>query len=161
MLQLLQVATLILVAIVMALSLSHALEYPGKLRLGEKDYRTVQTIYYPGYTFGGASEPAAILVTFVLLLMTPGATAFWLTLIAMLALVAVQAVFWLVTQPVNKHWVKGEKLSGAGKTFFGAGGNVQGDWTALRDRWEYSHIARAALATVAFVLLLVAVTRDA
>jgi hypothetical protein len=161
MLQLLQIVTLVLVAIVMALSLSHALEYPGKLRLGEKDYRVVQAIYYPGFTFGGASEPAAIVVTFVLLLLTPGVAAFWLTLAALIALIAIQAVFWLVTQPVNKHWLKGEKLSGTGRAFFGAGGNVEGDWTALRDRWEYSHIARAALATIAFVLLLVAVTREA
>lgn len=161
MLQFLQIVTLVLVAVTMALSLAHALEYPGKLRLGEKDYRAVQAIYYPGFTFGGASEPAAIVVTFVLLLLTPGDTAFWLTLVALIALIAVQAVFWLMTQPVNKHWLKGEKLSGAGKTFFGTGGNVQGGWTALRDRWEYSHIVRAALAMIAFVLLLVAVTRDA
>jgi hypothetical protein len=161
MLQLLQVVTLVLVAITMALSLSHALEYPGKLRLGEKDYCVVQAIYYPGFTFGGASEPAAILAAFVLLLATPASAAFWLTLIALLALIAVQVVFWLVTQPVNKHWLKGETLSGAGEAFFGAGGNIEGDWRALRDRWEHSHIARAALATVAFVLLLVAVTREA
>jgi hypothetical protein len=161
MLQLLQIVTLVLAAITMALSLSHALEYPGKLRLGEKDYRVVQTIYYPGFTFGGASEPAAIILTFVLLLATPASLAFWLTLIALIALVGVQVVFWLVTQPVNKHWVKDETLSGAGKAFFDAGGNVEGDWTALRDRWEYSHIARASLAMIAFVLLLVAVTREA
>jgi hypothetical protein len=161
MLQLLQIVTLVVAAIAMALSLSHALEYPGKLRLGEKDYRVVQTIYYPGFTLGGASEPAAIGLTFVLLLATPASMAFWLTLIALIVLVGVQVVFWLVTQPVNKHWMKGEKLGDAGKTFFDVGGNIEGDWTALRDRWEHSHIARAALATIAFVLLLAAVTRDA
>ena len=161
MLQLLQVVTLIIVAIVMAMALAHALEYPGKMRLGERDYRTVQAIYYPGFTFGGGSEPLAIILTFVLLLLTPASPAFWLTLVALIALVAVQAVFWLVTQPVNKHWVKGERLGGAGQAFFDAAGNVEGDWTALRNRWEYSHIARAALATIAFVLLLVAITLGA
>jgi hypothetical protein len=161
MLQLLQVVTLIIVAIVMAMALAHALEYLGKMRLGERDYRTVQAIYYPGFTFGGGSEPLAIILTFVLLLLTPASPAFWLTLGALIALVVVQAVFWLVTQPVNKHWVKGERLGGAGQAFFDAAGNVEGDWTALRNRWEYSHIARAALATTAFVLLLVAVTLGA
>jgi hypothetical protein len=31
-------------------------------------------------------------------------------------------------------------------------------WTALRDRWEYSHVVRAALAFVSLGLLVTAVT---
>jgi hypothetical protein len=30
------------------------------------------------------------------------------------------------------------------------------EWTALRDRWEYSHIARAVLVTTALALLVTA-----
>jgi len=30
------------------------------------------------------------------------------------------------------------------------------DWTTLRDRWEYSHVARAAFAALSFVLLITA-----
>jgi hypothetical protein len=37
----------------MALSLAHALEFPGKLRLGKDAYLAVQQIYYPGFTFDG------------------------------------------------------------------------------------------------------------
>jgi hypothetical protein len=37
----------------MGLSLAHALEFPGKKRLDEKQYKAVQTIYYPGFTIGG------------------------------------------------------------------------------------------------------------
>src|SRR5690554_5131958 len=48
-----QVATLLCVAIAMAFSLAHALELPGKMRLGREAYLTVQPIYYPGFTFGG------------------------------------------------------------------------------------------------------------
>jgi len=48
-----QVITLMLVAVSMAMSLAHALELPGKLRLSETEYRIVQPIYYPGFTFGG------------------------------------------------------------------------------------------------------------
>ena len=45
--------SLLLVAVTMGLSLAHALEFPGKLRLDEPTYRAVQAIYYPGFTIGG------------------------------------------------------------------------------------------------------------
>ena len=48
MLRLLQIVALMLVAVAMALSLAHALELPGKMRLGKDAYLSVQTIYYPG-----------------------------------------------------------------------------------------------------------------
>jgi hypothetical protein len=32
----------------------------------------------------------------------------------------------------------------------------QTDWTALRDRWEWSHVRRAATSMTAFLLLLAA-----
>lgn len=47
MLSFLQIATILLVAIAMALSLAHALEFPGKLRLSKENYLAVQPIYYP------------------------------------------------------------------------------------------------------------------
>ena len=37
-----------LVALAAALSIAHALERPGKMRLDEATYRAVQKIYYPG-----------------------------------------------------------------------------------------------------------------
>ena len=67
------------------------------------------------------------------------------------------AVYWVVTHPVNKVWVKGENLSKSGGAFFAAGTTTAtGDWTELRDRWEWSHVARAALAVVSLVALVVA-----
>jgi hypothetical protein len=53
-----EVITLVLVAIAMALSLAHALEFPGKLRLSREHYLAVQTIYYPGFTIGGSGRSA-------------------------------------------------------------------------------------------------------
>ncbi|HET7883004.1 MAG TPA: hypothetical protein VFL55_19120 [Acetobacteraceae bacterium] len=48
----------------MALSLAHALEVPGKLRLPRETYIAVQQISYPGFTIGGAfGESGAILAT--------------------------------------------------------------------------------------------------
>ena len=73
----LQVLTVMLAAITMALSLAHALEYTGKLRLKKEQYIAVQPIYYPGFTIGGIAEPAVILATLALLIMTPGGTAWW------------------------------------------------------------------------------------
>ena len=44
MLQILQVVTLMLVAVTMALALAHALEYPGKMRLSKQEYLATQAI---------------------------------------------------------------------------------------------------------------------
>jgi hypothetical protein len=54
MFEILQIVTLLLVAIAMAQSLAHALEFPGKLRLSREQYLAVQPIYYPGFTIGGS-----------------------------------------------------------------------------------------------------------
>ena len=42
----LQIVTVLIVAVVLAMSLAHVLEYPGKLRLDRDAYFAVQTIYY-------------------------------------------------------------------------------------------------------------------
>ena len=39
---------------------------------------------------------------------------------------------------------------------FGAAHPEPAGWTTLRDRWEYSHVARAALAALGFVSLITA-----
>ncbi|WP_439687802.1 DUF1772 domain-containing protein [Cupriavidus oxalaticus] len=164
MFQILQVLSVVLVAIGMGLSLAHALELPGKLRLNKDTYLGVQTIYYPGFTIGGMfGEVGAMLATLMLTLVTPFAsTGFWLTLAAFLCLLAAHGVFWIWIQPVNKVWLKGQKLHGAGAAFFGSTDagqtSIDRDWTSLRDRWEYSHVARAVLAMLGLVLLATAVT---
>ena len=43
-------------AVTMSLALAHALELPGKLRLGKEEYCAVQTIDYSGFTIAGAAE---------------------------------------------------------------------------------------------------------
>jgi hypothetical protein len=158
----LQALSVILVVLAMVPALAHALELPGKLRLDRDAYFAVQPIYYPGFTIAGISEPIAIVFTLVLLALTPRAGAqFWLTLAALAGLIGMHAVYWLVTHPVNNFWLRGEKLAGLGAGFFWlASGNRQGaaDWTALRDRWEYSHVARAGLALLSFILLVIAIS---
>jgi Domain of unknown function (DUF1772) len=158
MMQTLQVLSVMFAAFTMAQMLAHALEFPGKRRLDRDTYVKVQTIYYPGFTIGGAFEPLSVIATFALLLFTPfGTTSFWLVAIAFVGLTLAHAIYWTVTHPVNKVWVKDVQLGKSGGTFFGAGNTTAaGDWTELRDRWEWSHVARAALAVASLIALVVA-----
>ena len=156
----LQVVAVILTAITMALSLAHALELPGKLRLDRSEYLAVQPIYYPGFTRAGAAEPIAVLVLAVLLALTTfGGAAFWLTAGALVAAATTHLLYWLLTAPVNKVFLQDQQLSGSARRFFDTGtrGGDKHEWTVLRDRWERSHLYRAATAMTAFVLLTIAI----
>lgn len=164
----LQILTVILVAVAMALSLAHALELPGKMRLDKESYYAVQAIYYPGFTFGGGvGEAGGTISTIILLFLTPfGGADFWLTLVSVLGLLGMQAVYWLFTHPVNKFWLAGENLNRFSSGFFSfAAGRSRlddethpPDWKDLRNRWEYSHVARAALALVGFIAIVIAIS---
>lgn len=163
MFNILKVMTVIFVAAAMALSLAHALELPGKMRLEKETYYAIQPIYYPGFTIGGISEPASIILMIILLFFTPtGSTEFWLTLAALIGIICMQVVYWLFTHPVNKFWVEGEKLSGVGSGFFSFGTKKEethsADWSELRDQWEYSHVARAGFALVSLIALVTAIS---
>ncbi|MBB4568336.1 DUF1772 domain-containing protein [Rhizobium leucaenae] len=162
----LQILTILVVAVAMALALAHLLELPGKMRLSKEDYLTVQRIYYPGFTIGGVTEPIGALLLLLLLFLTPlNTVTFWLCAAAFAAMVVMHAIFWLLTQPVNNFWLKDVELKGLGAGFFShdpVGGHridtvVKPDWTMLRDRWELSHAARAVLGLLAFILLVTAV----
>jgi Domain of unknown function (DUF1772) len=163
MLTTLQVVTLMLVALAMVPAVAHALEFPGKMRLSKDAYLTVQRIYYPGFTIAGLAEGFSMVAALALVIITPRESiAFVLSLAALILLLAMHAVYWIVTAPVNKVWLREERLSRAGSAFFGmnTGGDEAHatDWESLRDRWERSHIARAVLVTAALLLLVCAVT---
>jgi hypothetical protein len=161
----LQIVTVTLVAVFLALTLAHALELPGKLRLDKDTYAAVQTIYYPGFTIGAFfGEFGGMAALLALLLLTPTqALAFAWFLAAFGALVAAHLAYWLVTHPVNKFWLRGHELKGAGRAFFGAdplrrgGASEADDWQRLRNRWEYSHVLRAALGVICLVSLVTGV----
>lgn len=160
----LRVLTVTLVAVAMALALAHAFELPGKMRLSKEQYLTIQRIYYPGFTFGGAAEPIALLLTFLLVLLTPVDTvSFWLTAAALTSLAAMHAIYWLLTHPVNNFWLEDVELARAGASFFSLDPLSRADetrrleWTLLRDRWERSHVLRAGLGLLSLILLVTAV----
>jgi hypothetical protein len=88
------------------------------MRLDRETYIAVQTIYYPGFTYGGLGEGLGILAILILLFATPKSeAAFWWTLTTFVALVAMHAVYWVITHPVNKFWMKDTQLEGAAGEF--------------------------------------------
>lgn len=159
--EIVQIICLLLIAVAMALSLAHALELPGKMRLGKDAYMTVQQIYYPGFTVGGVAEPAGIIALAALLLLWPPVgTRFWWALASLAALVGMHLVYWSVTHPVNRAWTSDLKLSGIGARFFASfAREVSGDWSRLRNIWESSHLIRAVLGLISLVCLVVAIMR--
>lgn len=156
-----QVFTLLLVSIAMALSLAHALELPGKMRLARETYIEAQSIYYPGFTIGGmVGDFGGLLALLVLTwLLRHAGPAFWWVLAALILLAAMNLIYWLLVHPVNSFWMRGTDLGLLGRLFFStpAGGEAPG-WTQLRDIWEYSHLARACLAMASFLATAIALT---
>jgi hypothetical protein len=155
----LEVLTVMLAAVTMSLALAHALELPGKLRLGKEQYLAVQAIYYPGFTIAGIAEIGSPITALLLLILTPRPSLrFWLVLAAFASLVAVQVIFWTLTQPLNKYWLQNTKLSRSATRFFEAGSaTAAADWTVMRDRWERSHVLRAIASVLALLLLTMAI----
>ena len=162
-----QVVAVFLASIAMSLAVAHALELPGKLRLSKENYIATQTIYYPGFTIGGIAEGLSMMAALALLVRTPTNTqAFWWTLAGLIGLIATHVVYWTFTHPVNKFWTKDLNLKGVGGGFFAAGrrmegaegaGNSDENWVSFRNRWEYSHVFRAALSATALISLIVSV----
>lgn len=155
---LLRLASLLLVIATVIPSVAHALEMPGKLRLGREQYLAVQPIYYPGFTVIGAAEPISVVVLAVLLAFTPtGTSTYALTVGATIAAALSHALYWALTAPLNRIWLQSEELSSGAGRFFRASASVsESDWMVLRDRWERSHLYRAAASVSALFLLAVA-----
>jgi hypothetical protein len=162
----LQIFTTLLSAIAMALALAHALELPGKLRLDKDRYKSVQSIYYPGFTVGGVigEVGGTLALVWLLLLMPRGTANFRLTIVALLGFVTMQSIYWFITQPINKFWVKNVKLNRFSSNLFRFRATKKSAaapvWTELRNRWEYSHVARAGCAAVSFIALLLALANS-
>jgi hypothetical protein len=124
----LQVVAVVLVGLVVVPSLAHALELPGRMRLRQEAYLAVQTIYHPGFTLASIAEPLALISTIVLLLLVPPGTTDFF-------------------------------FSFASASQAGSHGQIHPvSWTELRDRWEYSHLARAVLAVFSLIALVLAVS---
>lgn len=161
-----RILAVLLVALNMTMSVAHALELPGKLRLRKEFYLAVQTIYYPGFTMGGVVEPlSGVALLALFFLERQAGMDSWLLMVAFAAVVVAHLIFWIVTQPVNRYWLNNFQLHGLAETFFKSGA-VQGsqmaakdgrDWKEMRNRWEASHLMRALLTVIAFIAVSAAV----
>jgi len=154
----LEIFAVVVVAIAMAIALAHLVELPGKMRLPKEQYLAVHTIYYPGFTISGASEPLGVVVAALLAALTGSA----LLTSASVALAVMQLIYWVWIHPVDNFWIRSFRLRSTGRANFELGQAALpetgfAEWTSLRDRWEYSHAARAILAVLAFVMLVTAV----
>lgn len=158
----LQVLTVVLVAVAVALAPCRALVRPARERLSEDRVQTVQAFH----VLGRATERVALLLTLLLLVLTPfGSTAYWLTAAASLGLLAMQAVYWLATRPRAAR-LDDSALDGvsAGAASFDpferaepAGEPARG---RLRRRWGRWIALRALLGLASLVLLVTAAALD-
>ena len=136
---------LLAAAMMLGPTLAHALSLPNKIGASGDEYFAMQRVYD-----GWANVAWLISVEFTGLLavtiihwsdkrvLTP-------TLIAFASVIAGQVIFWLFTFPANQateNWT-----------------TQPADWDALRDQWEYSHLAGAVLQSVAMAALIIAVLR--
>jgi hypothetical protein len=152
----LYIVTVLIVVMASIPAVAHALELPGKMRLSKDEYAVMQRVYYPGFTVAGLAEPAGIVMVLILLVPAPAYHIVFL-IVALAGLGGMQVIYWLVTHPVNKVWIAEERLSAAGERFFKSGfsSTESRDWVVLRNRWEYSHVARAGCSIVSLIALLV------
>ncbi len=141
-----QVCSLLLTALVMAAGLAHLLALPNKIDLPAQAYLTVQQIYR-GWNLLGIAFVAALVATAGLAVLSRHRPrTFSLVLAAALCLAASLTVFFLFTFPANRQTANWTILPD--------------HWQALRQQWEYSHAAGAALDMAAFVLLVFSLLRD-
>ena len=76
---------------------------------------------------------------------------FWLVALALAAEALAHLLYWVLIVPMNGVWLKEPALD----VWLGRE-NVQGDRTALQERWECSHVCRAIASTAAFAFLIAA-----
>ncbi len=137
--------SIFLVGLALAPALAHLLELPNKIALPAEDYRTVQQIYR-GWALLGIVVFSAVLSTLATwIVLRKARLPHAGTLLALVCLLAAQAVFWIWTYPANQQTENWTVLPDA--------------WRALRAQWEYSHAAGAVLNLIAFVALLAAALR--
>lgn len=136
-----------LIATAMALggALAHAFELPNKIGMTREAYFTVQQIYLGWNRLAFVLLAQLIGIVAVIVLYRREGQVLWPAALALACLLAAQAVFWIWTFPANvatSNW-----------------STQPGNWETLRSQWEYSHLAGAALQTLAMVGLIVAVLR--
>ena len=140
--------SLIFVALTLGLTFAHVLEIVGKLRLGPRDWLTVQQNLYVAFgPVGGACEILAIAFTWLTVVNRPRSSRearySWMAAIAASIGLLVWAVVVAPMNSVLSTWTPE---------------SIGSDWMLVRDRWEIGHATQAVLYAVAFIALAIART---
>lgn len=132
--------TVMLTALSLGAAIGHLLELPAKMSYdGPMWLKVQQTLYGPGFgTFGAGFEVGAVVSTAVLaVLMRNEPPAFGWVVLAALCMVATHAAFWILLAPANATIAALKPEA------------PPSGWMSLRNLWEYTHAARAALQIIA------------
>jgi hypothetical protein len=146
--------TLFLVALLSGLAASQVLDRFGTLTYDSATYITVQKASYLAWgprEVGRVLEPLAIIATLGLAwLLRARRTSLWLTLAAVVALLAAYPVaYYQWVEPVNRVLITASPTA------------PPANWTVLRDQWAFGASIRCALAMVALCALLASTVLDA
>jgi hypothetical protein len=133
--------SLLLAVLAFAPAAAHLLELSNKIDLSRDEYAVVQQIYR-GWALLGIVIYGALALTIVLAFMVRDRPrAFACAVVAIVAILGAQIVFWTFTFPTNQETLNWTVLPE--------------HWVELRNRWEYSHAAGAVLNAVAVAALIV------
>lgn len=141
--------TLILTALLMAMTFCHVLEMPAKMEYPASFYLTIHRSLYVAFgppNIGMFIEAGAILAAVVLVfLVRKDRRVFWLTLMGALSLVVGLVVYFAFVEPANVA-MKSMMIEVPPDDFF--------SW---RNQWEYGHVGHFVLHLVGFSALLLSV----
>jgi hypothetical protein len=129
-------------ALAMGAALAHALELPNKIGLSREHYFIVQRSYDGWNQLAYLLVIELLTIIGVIMLYWPDVSVRWLAVTALAFLIMAQILFWTFTYPANAataNWT-----------------TIPEGWEALRTQWEYSHLAGAALQTLAMSALIAA-----
>jgi hypothetical protein len=131
-------AALLTLALSLGASFSHVLELPNKLSLGAHEYMTVQAIYQSFGPVATILEPLTLVSLVGLAIVARQRTHL---VIALVAFVVSVIVWFAAVNPMNAEFARWR-------------GAPPDSWMAVRDRWEWGHVAVFALKLVAYLSLL-------
>jgi hypothetical protein len=144
--------TLLLSALGMTMGAAHALELPQKMGYRPELYAAVNTTLYRYFAVaGGVFMIGSLLAAGALTYVVRGRPVFRSTLAAAGCLVLSFALWVVLVSPVNAE---------VAQALQSAPESVPALWRALRDRWEYGHVASFAAWLLGFVLLTYSAVRE-
>jgi hypothetical protein len=136
---------LLATAVALAGAGAHALSLANKMRMSAEAYFIAQQAYRGWSLLGIVLAVQLFGILTVIALYRSERRVVRPAVVALVALIAAQAVFWIWTFPANQatsNWTA-----------------QPDDWEALRAQWEYSHLAGAGFQLVAMMALFLAVLR--